>query len=129
VTSCRTCGGLVAQPGIAYGYAGRFCDCWSRPIGITPLGQRCGRCGEAYINAHVCPRPPWQLRPDQGPAESPIAKFAAELRAQARPQLLEAAYKAACAFIDAHVGDPDMTPEMVRAHAEFVRLRKEVEKP
>lgn len=26
-TMCRTCGGLVADPQKAYGYAGRFCHC------------------------------------------------------------------------------------------------------
>jgi hypothetical protein len=44
-----------------------------------------------------------------------------------RRLLLEQAYAAACAFIDAHVGDPDMTQKMRDTHAEFVRLRKELE--
>lgn len=54
--------------------------------------------------------------------------MAAIERAQDRRVLLEAAYKAACAFIDAHVADPDITPKMRETYAEFVRLRKELEK-
>lgn len=37
---------------------------------------------------------------------------------------LASAWAAACAFIDAHVGDPDMTDEMVRTYAEFQRWRE-----
>lgn len=33
------------------------------------------------------------------------------------------AWEAACAFIDAHAADPDLTPKMRAAHAEFVRCR------
>lgn len=46
---------------------------------------------------------------------------------KSRVSRLEAAYKAACAFIDAHVADPDLTQEMRETHAEFVRLRKEID--
>lgn len=37
------------------------------------------------------------------------------------------AFQAACAFIDAHVADPDITPKMVETYAEFVRWRGIVE--
>jgi hypothetical protein len=38
-------------------------------------------------------------------------------------QQLERAYNAACAFIDCHVADPDITDEMVKTHAIFTEQR------
>lgn len=38
-----------------------------------------------------------------------------------------AAWQAACAFIAAHVGDPDMTSEMVSTYAEFQRRKEALE--
>lgn len=35
----------------------------------------------------------------------------------------EAAFNAACAFIDCHVSDPDQTPKMCDAYAEFLNHR------
>lgn len=45
------------------------------------------------------------------------------------PSDLARAYAAACAFIDSHVGDPDMTDEMVATYAEFCRLRRALSAP
>lgn len=39
---------------------------------------------------------------------------------------LREAFDAACAFIDSHVADPDMTHEMVRNYAEFKKQRARV---
>jgi len=37
---------------------------------------------------------------------------------------IERAWNAACAFIDSHVADPDITSEMCRTYADFVANRK-----
>lgn len=29
--SCLTCGGLIMEPGISYGYAGKICHCYEPP--------------------------------------------------------------------------------------------------
>lgn len=50
-------------------------------MGLNNATQRCARCGGEYMFAHVCPRPPWPNRPEPGPEESPIVKFAREIRA------------------------------------------------
>jgi hypothetical protein len=39
------------------------------------------------------------------------------------------AWLAACAFIDAHVADPDMTAEMGRTYAEFQKWRAHLKPP
>ena len=44
-----------------------------------------------------------------------------------RDELVEA-WNAACAFIDSHVADPDITKEMVEKYAEFQRHRVKVGK-
>lgn len=38
------------------------------------------------------------------------------------------AFTAACDFIDAHIGDPDMTPTMVRTYAEFQKWREHLKR-
>ena len=43
---------------------------------------------------------------------------------EAQNRELREAYDAACAFIDRHVADPDITAEMCRAHSEFETKRK-----
>ena len=37
--SCLTCGGLIPEPGIAYGYAGKFCQCVKPPQICRPASQ------------------------------------------------------------------------------------------
>lgn len=44
--------------------------------------------------------------------------------AQERVTKLEEAYAAACAFIDCHAGDPDITGEMIINHRKFVECRE-----
>jgi hypothetical protein len=44
-----------------------------------------------------------------------------------RDELL-AAWTAACAFIDSHVADPDITQEMVLTYAEFMKHREAITK-
>lgn len=39
---------------------------------------------------------------------------------------LQAAFDAACAFIDSHVSDPDQSNEMCRTYAEFLKHRKSI---
>ena len=39
---------------------------------------------------------------------------------------LERAFNAACAFIDSHAADPDLTPEMCRTYAIFREKRREL---
>ena len=41
-----------------------------------------------------------------------------------KANLYRNAFSAACVFIDAHVGDPDMTDEMCKAYAAFQKMRK-----
>lgn len=44
MTSCLNCGGLIGEPGIAYGYVGKFCHCPIHPSRVyqnpsdKPLG-------------------------------------------------------------------------------------------
>lgn len=75
--------------------------------------QRCSHCAAEYVFSHDCVSP------------SPVAQMTVM---RDRLTMVESAYKAACAFIDAHVGDPDMPQKMRDTYAEFVRLRKELEK-
>lgn len=65
--------------------------------------------------------------------ESTIAALMAEAErwaaeANNRDDLI-CAWGAACDFIDAHVGDPDMTAEMVRTYAEFQKWRAHLKTP
>lgn len=39
------------------------------------------------------------------------------------PDMVMEGFKAACAFIDSHVADPDITSEMRKTYAEFMRMR------
>lgn len=39
---------------------------------------------------------------------------------------LQAAFDAACAFIDSHVSDPDQTTKMCQTYAEFLKHRKTI---
>lgn len=40
-----------------------------------------------------------------------------------QPGMVMEGFKAACAFIDSHVADPDITSEMRKTYAEFMRMR------
>jgi hypothetical protein len=39
-TSCQSCGGLIMEPGVAYGYAGPVCHCGWRPSMNEPGSSR-----------------------------------------------------------------------------------------
>lgn len=53
-----------------------------------------------------------------------MLKWAMRIRnAETERDALREAFKAACAFIDSNVADPDITNEMVRTYAEFQRHR------
>lgn len=45
-----------------------------------------------------------------------------------RARELEAAFSAACAFIDSHAADPDITPEMCRAYEVFLERRAAIDR-
>lgn len=38
--SCMTCGGLIMEPGKAYGYSGPVCNCIVPPKYQQPIGQQ-----------------------------------------------------------------------------------------
>lgn len=44
-------------------------------------------------------------------------------------ELLRKAWQAACAFIDSHVADPDITPSMAQNYESYLALRHQIEVP
>lgn len=74
----------------------------------APQGERAGTIGDAIDAAII----------------AYATEHAAKLHAEC--EALWAAFNAACAFIDCHVGDWDLTKEMVSKHAAFVKARAEL---
>jgi hypothetical protein len=40
MNNCMTCGGLIMEPGIAYGYSGPVCHCIASPKYQKPMNQQ-----------------------------------------------------------------------------------------
>ena len=73
----------------------------------------------------------WNLTPDDSAMDrdaiAAIERLAGDAERWAKEANLvddlSSAWAAACAFIDSHVAEPDITAEMVRTYAEFLKWR------
>ncbi len=81
MTMCTGCGGMIAEPGKLYGWAGKWCHCWRRPAGyietenLPPgfkfkpanrIGWTCPNCGQGNSpEIQQCPCIPPKITCDQ----------------------------------------------------------------